>query len=171
MRRDGGYRVWMNASSSVGANASGTPRWGNFKEDMNKMRDDMRGKMASLTDAQIISISAKLGVTADVLKAELATGTPLRAIIGNKITKEDMMAIFPNMGMMASGSAPTSVNMIMHPPMPPQGFFNSIREKLFGGGEDMNGHADVDVNASGSMQGEPIHDNPIRNFFKRIFNF
>jgi uncharacterized protein YbjQ (UPF0145 family) len=172
-------RDWRNGSTTPGM-ATPTP-WKDFRGDMRDMRQDMRAKMASITDAQMVTISAKLGITVDALKAQIASGTPLRQIIGDKISREDMMKIMPMMGMMASGTA--SGTMMMHDrndrdydQKTQKGFFNSIREKLFGPRNDDSNDMQMDtrmmMNASGTAvmhaNGEP---QGIRGFFKRMFGF
>lgn len=162
-------REWMMGSTTPGM-ATPTP-WKNYKEGMGKMREDMRGKMASLTEAQMASITAKLGITVDQLKAQLASGTPLRQIIGDKIPREDMMKIMPMpmMGsttMMGTGTFATNTRPFMRGDRPGQGFFNSIRQSLFGqDNREENNYGEVNGNAE-------INANPgIGNFFRRLFGF
>lgn len=162
-----GMRGWMRGSTTMPMMASTT--WKEFKGDMKQMREDMKGRMASLTDAQVSAIALKLGITVDALKAKLATGTPLRLIIGNKISREDMMKIMP-MPMMGSGTMATgSMPMMRNQNREPQGFFNSMRERFFGPrqrqGDDGNMEVSGDVNANVEVS------TGLGGFFKRLFNF
>lgn len=177
-------KEWMQNGSSTGM-ATPTP-WKNYKENMKEARGEMkeeikdiRGnvmmKMASVTDAQITTISSKLGISADVLKAQLASGTPLRQIIGNKISPEEMMLIMPKVmmgsGTMATGTRPSMWNENREDRQErrearreenPRGFFNAIRARLMGTSTDVG----VDTN----LQAE-VNNSGIRNFFKKLFNF
>jgi hypothetical protein len=161
---------WMMGSTTPGM-ATPTP-WRNMRDNMKDMREDMRGKMASLTDAQMASITAKLGITIDQLKAQLATGTPLRQIVGNKISREDMMNIMPPMmgtRTMATGSMPIWRDHSGDDrPEPPQGFFNSMRMRFFGG-NDQDNNGNVDANANVNANANP--NVGFGGFFRRLFNF
>jgi len=178
-------RDYMMGSSTPGS-ATPTP-WKDFRKDMKDIRGEMKDKMnsmmprmASVTDAQVVAISAKLGVTVESIKAQMASGKSLREIIGNKITREEMETIIPR-PMMASGTNATG-SMTREERRDenrrnPQGFFNSLRMKLFGGDENNNDQdqGGAMVNASGSMQVETqVDDRPgrgVREFFKKFFNF
>lgn len=157
-------RDWMHGSTTPGM-ATPTP-WKNYRENMKDIREDFRGKMASLTEAQVASITAKLGITPAELKAQLASGTPLRQIIGNKISPEDMGKILPPPPMrMGSGTMATDTRMMFRER--PRGFFNSIRASIFG--ENPEGMGDNGEFNQGPNEGEPKPG--IGNFFKRLFNF
>jgi hypothetical protein len=152
-------REWMMGSTTPGM-ATPTP-WKNYREGMKDMREEMRGKMASLTEAQMASITAKLGITVQELKVKLASGTPLREIIGEKISREDMMRIMPPM--MASGTMGTNTRPHFDGRRP-QGFINSIRNMIFGGENELG----VEANASATAQ---VNGNGLGAFLRRIFNF
>lgn len=156
-------RDFMHGSSTQGM-ATPTP-WKNFRDDMKNIREDMRGKMASLTADQLIQISGKLGITVDELKIKLASGTPLRTIVGDKISREEMMKIMPMMGSSsASGTRPMWGNRGNGDHRPPQGFVNQLRNQLmsiFGG--QTEGSAEVSAEANTEVK--------IPNFFKKLFNF
>lgn len=157
-------REWMMGSTTPGM-ATPTP-WKNMRGNMKDLREEMRGKMASLTEAQMASITAKLGITIDQLKLQLASGTPLRQIVGNKISPEDMRKIMPP-PVMASGTMATNTRpMFDNERRGERGFFNSMRQRLFGqNGENEN----PDFSQGNNPDNQP--EQGIRNFFRRLFNF
>lgn len=173
---------WRNGSGTPGS-ATPTP-WKDLRGNMQNLRADMQGMMASitanLTDAQKTAIAAKLGITVSALQAEIASGTPLREIIGNKISREDMMQIIQPM--MASGTMQSEMHMMTQPR--PRGFLNSLLGKIFGNDDDNNhmmppqdgdgnmmyGNGSANVNASADVDTDgPVGG--IKNFFKNLFHF
>jgi hypothetical protein len=178
-RDDMKARMEWRMGSTTGSTTMATPTpWKNYRENMKDARQDFRdgmknlkgdmmGRMASLTEAQMASITAKLGITLEQLKLQLASGTPLREIIGDKISHEDMMKIMPPM----MGTDTRS----QFGDRRPQGFINSLRSLFFGGnrGEE-NGDgegAQVEGNASVNASGNVNPGVGFGNFFRRLFNF
>jgi hypothetical protein len=151
---------WRNGSST--GTATPTP-WKDFRGDMKDIRIDMKMMLASITASQTAAISAKLGISIDELRARLASGTPLKDIVGDKLTKEEILRLLPMF--MASGTSSTTVNFRARP-LEERGFFNSLRARFFG--EDRNNRGNsVNVNASTSLEVRP----GFGNFIKRLFDF
>lgn len=157
---------YMMGSSTPGT-ATPTP-WRNMRENMKELRDDMRGKMASLTDAQTSAIAAKLGITVESLKAKLATGTPLRQLIGNKIPREEMDKILPPP---ASTTASSSNPNFGIPPRE-RGFFNSFRSLFSGRNENRENENQAPMTGEVASNTQTLPQiEQVRSFFKRFFNF
>ncbi len=152
-------REWRNGSST--GTATPTP-WKDFRGDMMDIRMDMKMMMASLTASQTAAITAKLGITIEDLRAKLASGTPLKDIIGDKLTKEEIMRILPMF--IASGTSSTTINF--RPKPNDRGFFNSLRARFFGEDRGDTGFK-VSANASTTLEAKP----GFGNFIKRLFNF
>jgi hypothetical protein len=174
-RGQGGPRGEWKEDMQMMMNASGTATSTRAMWGM-KMRSDMRAMVASITDVQANTIAAKLGITVAELRAKLASGTPLREIINGKITREEMMQIFPMMGSTtASGTMGHWDNGNRNgegPRQHPQGLLNSLRNLFFGGQGDNNmpppqgeGNVEANANANANVQAG------FGGFFKRFFNF
>lgn len=145
---------------------------GEWRDGMQQLHEDMRGRVASitanLTDAQLAQIGARVGLTAETIRAQLASGTPLHEIVKDKLTKEEIGNIVP---MLAENASSSASNTRRFEDRGPRGFFNQFRMKLFGSGDTTNTQLNADINASSSVNTtqEPVQQ--IRNFFKRFFNF
>jgi hypothetical protein len=167
-------RMWNALNASGTATGTKPTPWKNLREDMkdvregaredfremrDKIKDEMKRmlppRMASLTATQTAAIAGKLGITVDVLNAQLASGTKLKEIIKDKIKPEDMKQILP--------PRVASVTRAIQE----QGFFNNFRSRLFGPRE-------VEIHQSQNEFGEieevekPIQGN---GFFRRLFNW
>ena len=135
-----------------------------FHGDMKDMRDDMRGKMGNmmknmpaLNATQTAAIAAKLGISADVLNAQLASGTKLKEIIKDKITPEQMREILP----------PRIATFTKR--LEEGGFFNRVRNSILGENrqvmqETINEFGEVTISTSTISV-------PATPFWKRFFNF
>ena len=164
-------RAYMMASGT----ASGTrpTPMKDFRESVKDLREEVRDGRADLRKDMMMrinatataAIAAKLGITSEALQAKLASGTPLRELVKGVLTEEEMRAILPPM---SSSSERGERKGLLDKP---QGFFNSIRARLFGTGNSNNpASAETNVEANVEVQAETT-DRPIRNFFRRFFNF
>lgn len=156
---------------------------GEFRDEISDFRGDIRAKVASLTETQVAAIAVKLGITVETLKAQIASGTPLRDIVKDKMTREELDAIIPRP---ATGTMATETMMRMEKREERReerrGFFNSLRERFFGGGTSASANVETgaQMNADGTMMDASVNTTAnaqivtpesIRNFFKRIFGF
>jgi hypothetical protein len=139
-----------------------------FKGDMKDMRDDMKNKMNKgvgefmrnnpvLNATQTAAIAAKLGITVDVLNAQLASGTKLKEIIKDKIKPEDMRNILP----------PRMATFTKE--LENKGFFGRLRGGLFGENkpvfeQKMNEFGEVTISTTTISV-------PATPFWKKMFGF
>jgi hypothetical protein len=159
-------RVYMTASGTASGTRPTPVR--DFREtvkdlrgDMRDERADMRMDMLKLNATATAAIAAKLGITTEALQAKLASGTTIRELVKGVLTEEEMKALFPRM------ATPTERKGFLDKP---QGFFNSIRARLFGTGKRETNDTNASVEANVEVEAE-TSDRPIRNFFRRFFNF
>lgn len=159
-------REW-NMASGTATGTKPTP-WKNLKEDMKDMRkdfrddmrnlrDDMRAKMPPMSATATAAIATKLGISVDVLNAQLASGTKLKEIIKDKITPEQMREILP----------PRMATFTKR--MEEGGFFNRLRNSILGEDKQImqqtvNEFGEVTISTSTISV-------PATPFWKRFFNF
>ena len=99
-------RSQIMGSTTVMASITTAMMRGEFGE---KMQERMRGMMKNLPIEVVGAIATKLGMATATLQAQIASGTSIRAIIGNKMSLEDLRKIMSTMGsttMMASVTTP-----------------------------------------------------------------
>jgi hypothetical protein len=123
-------------------------RKGDRKEFMDEMKDKMPKIMGFIKNATATAaIAARLGMSTTTLQAQLASGTKLKDIIKDKVTKEELRSFFP----------PKVKERIATD--------TSLLSKIFGQRKDMvtetideNGEVKEEVKRGGG-------------FFRRFFNF
>jgi gas vesicle protein len=161
-------RDFMMSSSTPGT-ATPTP-WKNFrdnvkdarkdfKDDMKEMRDEFRERMPrppQMSATATAQIAAKLGITTEVLTAQLASGTKLKELIKDKITREEMKQILPPM-------RATFTKMVEE-----RGFFNNLRSRIFGAKQEV---VERTTDEFGETTENPTGEQPPRPFWQRFFGF
>jgi hypothetical protein len=142
--------------------ATPTP-WKNLKGDMKDIKKDFmedrredRQAFKPLNATATAAIATKLGITAEALKAQLASGTKLKELIKDRISPEEMKNILPPR--VATFTRAVQEN----------GFFNNVRAKIFGQRREV---IEQKMNEFGEVEENVSPDTTNRPFWKRFFGF
>ncbi len=158
-------RDFINGSTTPGT-ATPTP-WKSFRENVkdikndfhNEMRDDKKEfgiKPKALNATATAAIATKLGITAESLQAQLASGTKLKEIIKDKITPEEMKQILPPR--VATFTKVTEE----------KGFFGNLRSRIFGPKEEL---VERKIDEYGQITEATSTEKMPAPFWKRFFGF
>jgi len=154
-------KTWKQ-SSTTATGTRPTP-FKDMREDMKNIKNDFmqdrredRQAFKPLNATATAAIAAKLGITAEALKAQLASGTKLKELIKDKISPEEMKNILPPR--IATFTRAVQEN----------GFFNNVRSKLFGQRKEI---IEQKMDEFGEVQENVTPDTTDRPFWKRFFGF
>ncbi len=126
------------------------------KDFMQDRREDMGRGPKPLNATATAAIAAKLGITAEALQAQLASGTKLKELVKDKITPEEMKNIMPP-------RVATFTRAIQE-----NGFFGNIRSKIFGAKKEI---VEEKMNEFGEVEENVRPDDTPRPFWQKFFGF
>jgi cytochrome c556 len=156
---------------STTGTATPTP-WKNLRENMKDVRKDFRDDRKEdrkewrdehgmpaprpLNATATAAIAAKLGITAESLQAQLASGTKLKELVKDKISPEEMKQILP----------PKVATFTRA--MEGRGFFANIRSTIFGARKEI---IEQKMDEFGEVTMTPTGEQPAVPFWKKFFGF